>query len=100
MWWPVLGGAVVGVGGLLEPRVLGIGYETIPIAARGQASPGLRARPLVAKALAWSIALGSGTSGGVLAPLLLMGGALGAAGASPPARGATCPCGRSSASPR
>ena len=78
MWWPMIGGLVVGIGGLFEPRALGVGYDTISDLLNGNVGMvvvGL----LVAKALIWSIALGSGTSGGVLAPLLIMGGALGAA---------------------
>jgi CBS domain-containing protein len=78
MWWPILGGLAVGLGGLIDPRVLGVGYDTIHqlVAGKlfGMAVLGL----LVGKALVWAIALGSGTSGGVLAPLLIMGGALGA----------------------
>jgi len=78
MWWPALGGLVVGAGGLLEPRALGVGYDVIAELLRGQFVPGALARLLTVKALIWTIALGSGTSGGVLAPLLIMGGALGA----------------------
>ena len=78
MWWPALGGLAVGVGGLIDPRVLGVGYGVIHGLLLGQGLGGLLLGLLVAKALVWSIALGSGTSGGVLAPLLIMGGALGA----------------------
>jgi len=82
MWWPVLGGAVVGLGGLLYPRALGVGYDTIDdlLAGRlvGVALVGL----MLTKAVIWAAALGSGTSGGVLAPLLIMGGSLGALAAS------------------
>ncbi len=78
MWWPAIGAIFVGVGGLLEPRVLGVGYDTIHSLLRGELVGPLIIGLLVAKALVWSIALGSGTSGGVLAPLLIMGGALGA----------------------
>ena len=78
MWWPAIGGVFIGVGGLIEPRVLGVGYDTIHSLLRGQFVGGVVLGLLVAKALVWSIALGSGTSGGVLAPLLIMGGALGA----------------------
>ena len=78
MWWPVIGGLFVGIGGLIDPRVLGVGYDTIHALLRGDiAGPALISLLLI-KALVWSIALGSGTSGGVLAPLLIMGGALGA----------------------
>ena len=78
MWWPVLGGVAIGIGGLIEPAALGVGYDSIRALLAGQLPPGDVLRLLVVKALIWSIALGSGTSGGVLAPLLIMGGALGA----------------------
>jgi CBS domain-containing protein len=68
---------VIGIGGWLDPRVLGVGYDTIGSLLLGQQSGALLASLLIAKALVWAIALGSGTSGGVLAPLLMMGGALG-----------------------
>jgi CBS domain-containing protein len=78
MWWPAIGGVLVGLGGLVEPRVLGVGYGTIHGLLRGELVGAALLGLLVAKALVWSCALGSGTSGGVLAPLLIMGGALGA----------------------
>lgn len=78
MWWPAIGAVFVGVGGWIEPRVLGVGYETIHGLLRGELIGAAVIGLLVAKALVWSIALGSGTSGGVLAPLLILGGALGA----------------------
>ncbi len=78
MWWPAIGAVFIGVGGLVEPRVLGVGYDTIHHLLRGELLGAVVVGLLVAKALVWSIALGSGTSGGVLAPLLIMGGALGA----------------------
>ncbi len=78
MWWPALGGLAVGLGGLVDPRVLGVGYETIHGLMRGELLAGALVGLLFAKGLVWSIALGSGTSGGVLAPLLMMGGASGA----------------------
>jgi H+/Cl- antiporter ClcA/CBS domain-containing protein len=78
MWWPALGAAVVGVGGLIDPRVLGVGYDTIHALMRGEVLGEALVSLLVLKAIVWSVALGSGTSGGVLAPLLILGGALGA----------------------
>jgi H+/Cl- antiporter ClcA/CBS domain-containing protein len=78
MWWPALGGLAVGIGGWLQPHALGVGYDLIGELLRGQFVPAALASLLVVKALMWIIALGSGTSGGVLAPLLIMGGALGA----------------------
>ncbi len=77
MWWPAIGAVFIGLGGLIEPRVLGVGYDTIHSLLRGELVGAAVIGLLVAKALVWSIALGSGTSGGVLAPLLIMGGALG-----------------------
>ncbi|MDP9119908.1 MAG: chloride channel protein [Acidobacteriota bacterium] len=78
MWWPILGGLAVGLGGLLDPRVLGVGYDTIQALLAGRLAGASAASLLLLKAVVWAIALGSGTSGGVLAPLLIMGGALGA----------------------
>ncbi|MGH7120930.1 MAG: chloride channel protein [Acetobacteraceae bacterium] len=79
MWWPALGGVVVGLGGLIDPNVLGLGYANIEQLLRGGFSPDQGARLLIVKAIVWAIALGSGTSGGTLAPLMMMGGAMAAA---------------------
>ena len=78
MWWPLLGGAVVGLGGLLYPRALGVGYDTIHDLLTGRLVGVALVGLLLTKAVIWAAALGSGTSGGVLAPLLIMGGSLGA----------------------
>jgi H+/Cl- antiporter ClcA len=78
MWWPLLGGLAVGIGGLLYPRALGVGYDTIRDLLTGHLVGAFLLGLLVTKAVIWAIALGSGTSGGVLAPLLIMGGAMGA----------------------
>ena len=78
MWWPAIGGLFVGVGGWLDPRVLGVGYDTIHALLRGEIFGAVVIGLLVGKAVVWSISLGSGTSGGVLAPLLIISGALGA----------------------
>ncbi len=78
MWWPAIGAVFVGVGGAIEPRVLGVGYNTIHSLLNGDLVGPFVIGLMVAKALVWAIALGSGTSGGVLAPLLIIGGALGA----------------------
>lgn len=77
MWWPAIGGVVIGLGGLIFPQALGVGYSTINALLQGNVSMGVILGVLVVKAIIWSVSLGSGTSGGVLAPLLMMGGALG-----------------------
>jgi len=77
MWWPALGAVVVGLGGWLDPRVLGVGYYLIDELLNGRLLGGAIVSLLCLKALVWSVSLGSGTSGGVLAPLLIIGGALG-----------------------
>ncbi len=78
MWWPAIGGVVVGLGGLIEPQALGVGYENIRHLLAGDMLAKAVLLLLVVKSVIWAVALGSGTSGGVLAPLLIMGGALGA----------------------
>lgn len=78
MWWPALGGLVVGAGGLVEPRALGVGYDVIGELLTGRATLALIVGILVVKTAIWSLSLGSGTSGGVLAPVFMIGGALGA----------------------
>lgn len=77
MWWPVVGGLVVGVGGLFAPRALGVGYDTINAMLLGNVALGIIAVLAIVKATIWAVSLGSGTSGGVLAPLLIIGGAMG-----------------------
>jgi CBS domain-containing protein len=77
MWWPAIGAVFVGIGGVIDPRVLGVGYDTIHSMMRGEMLGAALLGLLIAKSLVWSVALGSGTSGGVLAPLLIIGGALG-----------------------
>jgi CIC family chloride channel protein len=79
MWWPALGGLVVGVGGLIDPDALGLGYHNIAAMLHGDTTPAAGLLLLAVKAIIWAVALGSGTSGGVLAPLLIIGGGLGAA---------------------
>ena len=78
MWWPAIGAVFVGFGGWIDPRVLGVGYELIHGMLRGEILGAALIGLMIGKAVVWSIALGSGTSGGVLAPLLIIGGALGA----------------------
>jgi CIC family chloride channel protein len=78
MWWPMLGAVVVGIGGIFDPRALGVGYPDIAQMLAGSLAGASALRLMLVKGVIWSVALGSGTSGGVLAPLLIIGGALGA----------------------
>jgi chloride channel protein, CIC family len=77
MWWPAIGGVAVGAGGLLCPQALGVGYDQIQALLSGNIGIEATLLLMVVKATIWSVSLGSGTSGGVLAPLLMMGSALG-----------------------
>jgi chloride channel protein, CIC family len=77
MWWPAIGGVFVGLGGLIFPQALGVGYDTIGRLIEGNATLAIIVGVLLVKSAIWMISLGSGTSGGVLAPLLMMGAALG-----------------------
>jgi H+/Cl- antiporter ClcA len=77
MWWPAIGGVGIGIGGIFFPRGLGVGYDNIAQLLQGNAPFTLLIGLLVAKSMMWAFSLGSGTSGGVLAPLLMIGGALG-----------------------
>jgi CBS domain-containing protein len=77
MWWPVIGGLIIGVGGLIEPRALGVGYGTIHAELLGQLGLSALALLFVVKLVIWSAGLGSGTSGGILAPVLMLGAAVG-----------------------
>jgi CBS domain-containing protein len=77
MWWPAIGGLVIGVGGWLFPQALGVGYDVIGDLLQGDVDKRVILGVLIVKSVIWSVSLGSGTSGGVLAPLLMMGGALG-----------------------
>jgi len=79
MWWPALGGLVVGVVGYFAPRTLGVGYDNIAAVVSGQLGLAALLSLALLKLLSWSVALGSGTSGGTLAPLFTIGGALGGA---------------------
>ncbi|HEX2300321.1 MAG TPA: chloride channel protein [Pseudonocardiaceae bacterium] len=78
MWWPAIGGLIVGIGGLFEPRALGVGYDVIDDLLTGQATMSLIVGILVVKSLIWALSLGSGTSGGVLAPVFMIGASAGA----------------------
>ncbi|MCL6453965.1 MAG: chloride channel protein [Alicyclobacillus sp.] len=77
MWWPALGAVVIGVGGLLCPRALGVGYDSIFAVLNTRLTLTAMVTLLIVKAVIWVVALGSGTSGGILAPILMIGGTLG-----------------------
>lgn len=78
MWWPALGGFVVGTIGYFYPNTLGVGYQNIEDIISGNVIPAALGIFCLMKFLSWSIALGSGTSGGTLAPLFTIGGGIGA----------------------
>lgn len=77
MWWPALGGLVVGGVGVVSPHTMGVGYENIDRMLNGDFLGTAVLVFGVLKFVSWSIALGSGTSGGTLAPLFTIGGAIG-----------------------
>ncbi|MEO6887244.1 MAG: chloride channel protein [Jatrophihabitantaceae bacterium] len=78
MWWPAIGGVIIGIGGLIIPQALGVGYNIIGEELDGTIGLRLVVGILIVKTIIWSLSLGSGTSGGVLAPMFMIGGALGA----------------------
>lgn len=77
MWWPTIGGVLIGVGGFVDPRALGVGYDTIHSELLGQLTLEALLLLFVVKLTIWSGALGSGTSGGILAPIMMLGAAIG-----------------------
>jgi CIC family chloride channel protein len=79
MWWPTLGGVVVGIFGYFAPRTLGVGYYNVRDELSGALAGQTLMQLCLLKFISWAIALGSGTSGGTLAPLFTIGGAMGAA---------------------
>lgn len=78
IWWPAIGGLAVGVIGFFAPHTLGVGYDNITGILSGRWPLTLICTLCLCKFMSWAIALGSGTSGGTLAPLLTIGGAAGA----------------------
>lgn len=76
-WWPAIGGLIIGLGGLIAPRALGVGYDTIADELAGSLTIYTLSTLFVVKLVIWAVGLGSGTSGGILAPLLIMGAASG-----------------------
>ncbi|WDL97561.1 chloride channel protein [Alicyclobacillus sp. ALC3] len=77
MWWPALGAVVIGVGGMFSPRALGVGYDSIAAMLNVKLALYTLLTLLIVKTIIWVVALGSGTSGGILAPILIIGGSLG-----------------------
>lgn len=78
MWWPAIGGLAVGLIGWIDPRTLGPGYENLHALLGGDLLVGSLIALMVLKLLSWSISLGSGTVGGTIAPVMTIGGAIGA----------------------
>jgi CIC family chloride channel protein len=79
MWWPAIGAVAVGIVGYFAPRTLGVGYQNIDDLINGKLALGAIVFLCGLKFISWSISLGSGTSGGTLAPLLTIGGGAGGA---------------------
>jgi chloride channel protein, CIC family len=79
MWYPAIGGLGIGLGGWVFPQALGVGYSVIQQMISGDNAWKLLAGILIVKSAIWVFSLGSNTAGGILAPLLMIGGALGAA---------------------
>jgi len=79
MWWPAIGGVIVGIGGLIFPPALGVGYWVIQRLVTDDVTWKMVVGVLLVKSFIWTFSLGSNTSGGILAPLLMIGGAMGAA---------------------
>ncbi|MET4022633.1 H+/Cl- antiporter ClcA [Bradyrhizobium sp. S3.2.12] len=77
MWWPAIGGLFLGAGGLIEPRALGVGYDIIGDLLNDNMVVSAAVQILLVKSAIWIVALASGASGGVLAPLLIFGGCVG-----------------------
>jgi chloride channel protein, CIC family len=77
MWWPAIGALILGVIGFLVPRVFGVGYDTISDILNGQLAWKLLLVIMLAKAAALVISIGSGTSGGLLAPTFMWSAAMG-----------------------
>ncbi len=78
MWWPALGAIVVGIIGYFVPQTMGVGYDNIENILSGSLTGRVLITLFIFKFISWSISLGSGTSGGTLAPLFTIGGGLGA----------------------
>jgi H+/Cl- antiporter ClcA len=79
LWWPAIGALGLGIIGYFVPRVLGVGYDTIGDILNANLALKLLLLIMVAKAAALVVSLGSGTSGGLLAPMFMSSAALGGA---------------------
>lgn len=79
MWWPALGALVVGVIGYVDPRTLGVGYYNIDAILDGSLVGRALLMLVALKFVSWVVYLGSGTSGGTLAPLFTFGSGIGSA---------------------
>ena len=77
MWWPAIGALALGIIGFFVPRVFGVGYDTIGDILNGQLAWKLLLVVMIAKFAALVISLGSGTSGGLLAPTFMWSAAMG-----------------------
>jgi len=77
VWWPAIGALALGIIGLFVPRVLGVGYDTISDILNNRLTWGILLLVMICKAIALVVSLGSGTSGGLLAPMFMCGAALG-----------------------
>ena len=78
MWWPAVGAIAIGVCGYFAPRTMGVGYDNIQLLLKGTAPLAMVGMLCLLKYVSWSVSLGSGTSGGTLAPLFTIGGGVGA----------------------
>jgi len=76
---PAIGGIIIGCIGVFFPHIFGVGYESVTQILRGEMFGVMLIGILVAKILATSITIGSGSSGGIFAPSIFMGAALGGA---------------------
>ena len=77
MWWPAIGGLCVGLVGLVSPHTMGVGYDNIERILSGRFVGTALMVFCLLKFVSWAVALGSGTSGGTLAPIFTVGGSLG-----------------------
>jgi H+/Cl- antiporter ClcA len=77
LWWPAIGALGLGIIGYFVPRVLGVGYDTIGDILNASLAWKLLLVVMLAKAVALVISLGSGTSGGLLAPMFMSSAAMG-----------------------